>query len=287
MSWLRAMTVIALAASGAVACIEGTDQDRVDRAGDDLVPPPAVRVHYGDESTALQPWIWCYLSACADGAPPPNPLEVGSPEQIFVEYPLDHWRFTANFQPAGEPCPRTFPARLEETKPGRFVLTPAGYADEYDVHLFGQGPEGDASTTFRWTTTFDGPLPTPSANVSIIAAGAAQSDSYGVEMQVQDLGVAPDQVHARITVTAADGDSLTFSPRPDDQCRADGELYWDGPAAKGKQATRLGPAPFTYDIDLTLDGQTYNAVATWPDDLIPHDKPYVRLHFSPALPALN
>jgi hypothetical protein len=286
-SWVRLATVIALAASGAAACSEDTDDDRVGLAGDDLAPPPAVRVHYGDESIVLRPSTWCYRSTCVDGPPPPNPREVGSPEQIVVEYPLDRWRFSASFRPTGEPCPRSFPARLEETAPGRFVLNPVGYADDYDVHLFGQGPEGDASTTFRWTTTSDGPLPTPSAYVGIIAASEGQISSYGVEMQVMNVGVALDHVHARITVTAADGDSLTFSPRPDDECRADGQLFWDGPAAKGKQTARLGPAPFTYDVDLTLDGRTYEAVATWPDDLIPNYKPYVRLHFSPALPALN
>lgn len=83
--------------------------------------------------------------------------------------PVEGWRLSADFEAAGERCPRIFSARLDEFEPGRFLLTPAGFADEY----------------------------------------------------------------------------------------------------------------------VTLVGRTYEAVASWPDDVIPSDKPYVRLHFSPALPALD
>ncbi|HKE71663.1 MAG TPA: hypothetical protein VKB55_20570 [Nocardioidaceae bacterium] len=295
LAWARAATVIALAAPGAVACgttsieTESGPERRVEPTprvhGIEL--PPDMRVHYGDQSIDLRPWTFCYLSTCADGAPPRKLPDVGSPEQVVVEFPLEGWRLRADFEATGKPCPRSFPTGLEEIEPGRFLLMPAGYAGEYDVTLTARGPDGDAFTSFHWTTPSDGPLPTPSAWVGIIADNDGAVTSYGVEMQVRQLAVGPEDADASITVTAADGDSLTFSPRLTDDCSGDGELYWDGPDAKGKEAARLGPAPFTYDVALTLDGQTYDASATWPDDVIGGFAPAARLDFSPALPALN
>ena len=50
----------------------------------------------------------------------------------------------------------------------------------------------------------------------------------------------------------------------------------------------LGPAPFTYDVTLTLDGVRHRANATWPDDHVAdpfNDDPApVPLDFDPPLP---
>lgn len=254
---------------------------------EDFDGPPDVRVRYGDEFVDLRAWTFCYGNVCADGIPPPNPPDVGGPEQVVVEYPIEGWTFRASFRAAGQTCTRTFPTKLEEIERGRFVLRPAGYAGEYDVTLSGRGPGGDAFVTFRWTTPTDGPLPSPSAYVGIIADQDGQPGSYGVEMDVSQLGITPDRVEATITVTAANGNSRTFSPNLTRECRDDGSLWWDGPHAKGKQAADLGPAPFSYDVELTLDGRNYEAHAIWPDDVIRGFAPYVRLDFSPALPALT
>ena len=294
-SWVRVATVIALAAPGAIACGAGTTEfetgpeRRVEPRprANGLDRPPDMRLHYGDQSVDLRPWTYCYVSACVDGAPPRNPPDVGSPEQVVVEFPLEGWRLRADFEASGERCARTFSSPLEEIEPGRFLLTPAGYAGEYDVTLSGRGPGSDAFTSFHWTTPSDGPLPTPSAYVGIIADNDGAVTSYGVEMQVDQLATAPKQVDAIITVTSADGDALTFSPRLTDDCRADGQLYWDGPDAQGEAAANLGPAPFTYDVALTLDGRRYDGTATWPDDVIRGLAPYARLDFSPSLPALD
>jgi hypothetical protein len=265
----------------------GGPADPVDTASDEeLSGPPDVRVRYASEFVDLPAWTFCYGALCADGMPPSNPPDVGTPDQVVVEYPLEQWTFKASFQSAGQTCAQTFPAKLNEIEPGRFVLRPAGYAGEYDVTLSGRGPGGEAFVTFRWTTPSDGPLPSPSAYVGIIADNGGPG-SYGVEMNVSQLSDEPDQVEATITVTAADGDSLTLSPTLTRDCQLDGSLWWDGPNTKGTEAANLGPAPFTYDVELVLDGRTYAAHATWPDDLIPGLAPYVRLNFSPELPALE
>jgi hypothetical protein len=308
-SLARAVALVALAVFGLVACGEDTSNgastgpvdpertashpdgrgEQVGGDGDgDLRGPPDVRVRFGDEFVDLSAWTFCYTTGCVDGGPPPSPPDVGSPEQVVVEFPLEGWTFKASFQPAGRRCARSFPAKLDEIGSGQFVLHPAGYADEYDVTLFGRGPGGDLFVTFRWTTLTDGPLPTPSSYAALIAGDGAAPDSYGVEMAVNQLAQTPDRVNATVTVTAADGDSLTFAPRlTRSVCPAEGSLWWDGPDAKGEEAAALGPAPFTYDVVLVLDGQTYEADATWPDDVIRGAAPNVRLDFSPDLPALS
>lgn len=108
-SCARAAAVLALAASAAVACGEQTDTsadptEPVGRATpvNDTDAPPDMRLRYGDESLDLQPWTYCYVSACADGVPPPDPPDVGSPEQIVVEFPLEGWRLRAGFEAVGE-----------------------------------------------------------------------------------------------------------------------------------------------------------------------------------------
>jgi predicted small lipoprotein YifL len=299
MAALALAAVVSLAACGEStpdAAPADVPAEKRDRDGSDRPPatrpqvpkPPTFRVRYGDDFVDLRPWTYCYANICADGFPPANPPDVGSPEQVVIEFPLAGWSVRADFEVAGKTCGRRFPAETEEVAPGRFVLRPAGYAGEYDVTLSGRGPGGDAYTTFRWTTPTDGPLPTPSSYVSIIAGHDGAIGSYGIELSVSQLAEKPERADATITVTAADGDALTIAPRLDQSaCGADGSLYWEGSRAQGEQAAGLGPAPFTYDVELVLDGRTYEAHATWPDDAIPVLAPAVRLHFSPDLPALH
>ncbi len=94
---------------------------------------------------------------------------------------------------------------------------------------------------------------------------------------------------ATITVTAADGESLSFTPTRSEVaahgCRSvEGTLAWDGPDSAGQRAATLGPAPFTYEVILVLDGETYHGSATWPDDTIPDYEPNASLTFTPPLP---
>jgi hypothetical protein len=173
--------LVLLAAAGLVACSEPTPDaaptdvpgGKSDRNGSDRLPatraqrfpaPPNVRIEYGDVVLDLLPWTYCYANACADGLPPTNPPDVGSPEQVVISFPLEDWRIRADFEPVAGRCGPRFPATVEQIEPGRFVLRPSGHAGEYDVMLSarGYGPDGgDLYTTFRWTTPTDGPLPSP------------------------------------------------------------------------------------------------------------------------------
>jgi hypothetical protein len=124
----------------------------------DLKAPPPVTVRFFDQSIDLHAWTYCYKNGCVNGAPPDNPPEVGQPGEVIVEFPHSEWSFKASFSPAGEECGRIQQVPLEPTDDGEFVLRPAGYAAAYDVTLSGRG-NGSLSTTFRWTTPIDGPLP--------------------------------------------------------------------------------------------------------------------------------
>jgi hypothetical protein len=251
--------------------------------------PPPVTVRDDDQSFELDAWTFCYDSGCADGAPPENPPDIGSPDEVYVEFPLDGWRFDASFKPSGEKCPRSFPMPLEEVDDGVFLLKPAGYAGSYDVTLFGEGG-GDLFVTFRWTTPSDGPLPEPEARAGILADHDGEVDSYGVELAVDNLPETPRKASARITVEAENGESLSFEAKPSKlRCMPEGNLYWDGPDDQGLAAAELGDGSgsFTYTVDLMLDGERFEASARWPEDEIEGNEPSVALEFSPPLPALE
>lgn len=242
-------------------------------------------VHHGDTSVELGAYTYCFDNGCADGMPPTDPPDVGSPDSVEIAFPLEDWTFEASFSPAGEQCGRVQTVPLRRTGSGTFLLGPVGYADTYDVTLFGRGG-GDLFTVFRWTTPSDGVLPAPEARLAVLADHDGEVDSYGVELAVSNLASTPQDASAVITVAATDGASLEFAAAGLADCQPEGSLYWDGPDADGLAAAELGAAPFRYHVELTLDGIAYSADATWPDDQIAGFEPSVALRFSPALPGL-
>lgn len=248
--------------------------------------PPPVTLRFLDRSVQLAPYSYCYKSLCVDGGPSEPLQEVGSPDQVVVEFPLAGWGFTAYFSPAGDDCGRVQAAPLTPTGEGTFVLEPVGVADTYDVGLFGEG-DGSLGVSFRWTTPTDGPLPTPEARLAVLANDDPVT-SYGVELHVSNLASTPSSERAIITVRAANGREITFEATPTDRdCMPEGTVYWDGPDADGLAAAQLGDPPFTYEVELILDDVRYLATATWPDGEIVGEEPSVSLDFFPALPSLS
>lgn len=261
------------------------EQGETEPAGPRGDRPPPVTIHYGSDSQDLEASSFCYGNLCVSGGPPDPPPSVGSPEQVLVDFPLEGWSFVAIFQPVGEKCGRMQTIELERNAQGSFVLQPAGYASTYDVTLFGRG-NGDLATTFRWTTPFDGPLPAPEASLALVSGEPGDVTSYGVELIVSNLAETPQRASATVTVTAANRESLTFEAVRANGCRSEGTVVWDGPDDEGLTAAELGPAPFRYEVAVTLDGKQYVAHAEWPADEIKGNEPSVTLAFHPALPAL-
>lgn len=286
-----ALVAVALAACGAQVPLTGStvatgiDGPEPDRGGIGLAEPPPVTVRAGDATVDLRAWTFCYEGTCADGMQPANPPDLGRVPQVVVAFPLEGWSFEAEFVPVGEDCPRRQSIPVERTGEGTYLVEPAGRAGTYDVTLFGRG-DGDLFVTFRWTTPNDGPMPVPAARIAVLADHDGAIDSYGVELELSDLAATPEAATARVTVTAANGKSLTFDATRAARCRSEGTVSWDGPDQPGLDALELGPRPFTYDVVVTLDGVVHSATAVWPDDQIGGNEPSVLLDFSPALPAL-
>lgn len=45
------------------------------------------------------------------------------------------------------------------------------------------------------------------------------------------------------------------------RCFPEGTVYWDGPDDEGLAGAGLGDRPFTYGVELVLDGERYVASA--------------------------
>ncbi len=296
-AFIRSTILLVTLASLLVACGEPpkdpvraggarTESPEKERDTGPLEGPPPVTIHYFDQSSELEAWTFCYGNGCADGMPPVDLVDVGSPAEVLVTFPLEDWRFSATFEASGQKCPRQQQVDLEPTSGGGFVLRPAGYAGTYDVTLMGRG-DGDLFTTFRWTTPHDGPLPKPKARLAVLADHDGRVDSYGVELMLTNLEETPEAAAATITVRSESGEEITFDAESARGCWSEGTAYWDGPDDKGLEAATLGEGPFTYEVELLLDGERYTARATWPDDEIRGNEPSVSLDFEPDLPALS
>ena len=260
------------------------DQDRVSPQPGDTDGPPPVTIAFDDQRRQLSAWSYCYGDRCVNGAPPGNPPDVGSPEDVVVSFPDADWSFTAVFTPAGEECGRQQHARPERTPRGDYLLRPVGRAGTYDVTLLGDG-DGSLAATFRWSTRTDGPLPEPEGRAAIVTDQDGSPRSYGVEVELINLAETPEQASATVTVEARDGESITFEAmRASGRCLPEGSVVWDGPAAKGRETAKLGDAPFRYTVEVMLDGRRYVGTGTWPQDEIRGNEPSISLEFSPPLP---
>lgn len=253
--------------------------------GFELAPP--VTLDLDGEEVDLQPWTSCYKNGCADGAPPPDPEDVGDRDEVRFTYPLEDWRFSASFrQVTGDHgCYRGFRAPVERTGDGSWVIRPVAYPGTYDVDINGRG-DGDAYTTFRWTTTVQGDLPMPSARLSPVHNRRGGIEHWGVSVSVSDLADLAEPVEGTIKVTAANGRSMTFERAMSyTACTTGGNASFDTKNKEGRAVAKLGRAPYTYEIALDLDGVIHSASAVWPNTT--HETRYLDLVFDPPLPALE
>ena len=262
----------------------GTTTSGPDMSG--IEAPPPFRVRAGDQEIVLRPYAFCFRNGCADGAPT-DVVSVGSPAEVHVFVPVDGWDLEATITTGDEQCGRRQTVRPNGAD-GWYVLRPVGRAGDQRVDLFARGDGGDMIATFDWRTTADGALPEPEAVTALIADHDGRPDSFGVELTLSNLASTPESATARVTVTAANGRSLTFDAhRSSQDCLPDGTVFFDGPDRSGHDAADLGGFPFRYDVAVTLDGTTQQATARYPADEIEGNEPSVRLDFAPPLPALR
>jgi hypothetical protein len=254
-------------------------------SGTGMDHPPPFRLRYDDQELVLRPHTWCYGNGCVDGFSE-NPPSVGSPAAIRVQVPVEDWDLVATFTPSDQRCGRHQSIEPVKTD-GWYVLHPAGPAGRYDVELFAHGV-GDMVGVFQWTTPTDGTLAEPRATLALIAEHDGEPDSYGVELMLENLAATPETATAEITVSAANGRSLTFdATRARPRCWPTGTVFFDGPDAQGRVAAALGDFPFHYEVSLTINGTQHQATADYPADEVDGNEPSVALEFAPPLPALT
>lgn len=254
------------------------------RHGPEIEQPPPFLVRYGGTELRLFPHTYCYARGCADGFDD-DPPSIGSPEEIYVFVPVAGFTNLVVDQVEGEYCVgRQVRAEAVPLGEGWWSVRPRGPAGDYAVTLFASGSPGDMIGKLLWRTPSDRPLPEPTARLALIADHDGRPDSYGLELVVENLPATPAQVSATITVTAGNGQAMTFdATRSGEGCEGEGRLSFDGPDDLAVQASRLGDFPFTTRVELVLDGVTHVATAVYPDDEIEGNEPSVPLHFDPPL----
>jgi hypothetical protein len=248
----------------------------------------------------LQPWTYCWSgpprtdgtgsAICVDGAEQNvSQLEdVGRVGSVDFWFGMPGWDFQATFTEVGVDCPRRHTVDVTTTDDHTFRLGPAGPPGRYQVDLFGRGKGGDVITSFVWTTPEAGPIEQPEGYIALVTGHGDALTSYGLEVGVQDLAFQPRQASVRVTATAANGRSMTLDARRDDHgvdCYEAGSVFFRGEEADAREVAQLGPAPFTYEVIFTFDGQEYVGTASWPRDEKRDEAPNTTLTFDPPLPA--
>jgi hypothetical protein len=286
------VTVLVMAALALGGCGDSTvSKSAGDPAGDpaggfqpgDVTP---VVLQLEDGPVELAPWTYCLGNGCADGAPPAEPHDVGDPAEVAFTFDRDGWEFDATFRERGRDCARMISVPVETTREREFLVRPAGLAGDWDVDVWGRGDGGDVITTFRWHTPVDGRMPEPaSGSVAVLADHDGELDSYGVELFLSNLAAQPGDASALITVTGADGRTATIEPRRRGGCYSEGDVAFGASRSKGLAATEIGAGPFTYVVEVALDGQVFVGTGEWPTDEHPDIAPHVPLVWEPALPS--
>lgn len=284
--------MVLLMAVTLVGC--GTQSLPVGRATVDDPPVFHVRAENGTVLD-VDAWTYCGPGFCADGAPSAHPPKVGSPDALEFEFDHAGWDFeSVTFRehgtrgPDGYRCAREVVVAAERTGEHTFRIHPAGHAGEWDVDIFGRGPGGDAVTTVHWRTPVDGAFPErATGQAAVLADHDGELDSYGVELGLVDLDRHYPGATAQITVTSAEGRSLTIPLRSrDGDCYSEGTLSFHAGVERGREAVELGSAPFTYAAEVTLAGKSHVGTGVWPDDTHDEITPAIPLSdWQPALPA--
>lgn len=264
--------------------------------------PPPVQFLAGGKTVNIAPYSFCWFGPegdgvrqsglCADGWLEDKDLvDVADRKAVDFWFAADgDWNFQATFSELGEKCPRRITVPVEKTGEGSFRVTPAGLAGDYRVDLFGRGRQGSVGAAFKWSTLTRGTMPQPDAYMGLVSGAGGDLQTYGLELSVSDLAATPQTATARVTVTASNGRSMSIDAHRKgsaQNCRDEGSVFFTGDRPQSQQFLALGPAPYTYDVALTLDGSTYAGQGVWPTDERKSERPYVTLTFDPPLPAFT
>lgn len=220
-----------------------------------------------------------------DGAPPVEPLALGTAEDVRISFPEEDATFIARMRSAGSgECARTFESTLSRDDDDLFVLEPMGIAGEYEVLLAVRGQSGDAAVSFTWTTPSDGTITDPEATLAIASPFVPLSEARP-DMSVSNLGTDPGNAAVTVEIVAADGSSQSISSDAAAIGCPEGSVRFFGTGEE--MSLTEAPGPYEYRVTLQLDDAVHEAVATWPPPEGDGSAPYVSLDFEPPLPGLG
>ncbi|GAB2860328.1 hypothetical protein [Nocardioides pacificus] len=259
--------------------------------------PSPVVLRLADGDVALSAWGYCWTGPpsprgtakgiCVDSLGPSTRdlPSAGEHDALDFWFGLKGWDFRATFTELDAACPRSHTVRAERIGDQTFRLQPAGPPGRYRVDLFGTGEAGDVTTSFAWTTPVGGPGEEPSAHLALLRKAGDYAVAPRMQLVVEGLGFQPDEVEAEVVARTARGIPIVVDATLNHPgtCPVEGSLSFSGQPPVHPEAT-LGPAPFTYEVRLTLDGEEYVGTAVWPRDQIKGQRPHTRLTFTPPLP---
>ncbi|KAA1429270.1 hypothetical protein [Nocardioides antri] len=248
--------------------------------------PPVLVLGGAEGPVDAQQGSFCWGNGCGDHAiPSPAALpDVGFPSPLPAAFPLPgQWSITLSEAPDGTRC-ASYPVLVEPDSETHLQLTPSGPAVDRFAGYFVYAGSGDTSGYWRWTVTRDG---VPLSWMTITQNTPSSGGMADLELVLDDAAV-DGAVSAGVTVKSANGAVETFALSEVDQhCADDGFVELAVPSdTPERRIDGLGPAPYAYTVDLTIDGETYTGTGTWSGEGTQHGGD-ARLTFEPALPTLE
>ncbi len=179
--------------------------------------PPPIHVVIDGREVPLWQGSFCWdsgeSSSCADFPGPQRSdlVDVGSPQAVELVFAVRTTDLRAYFTPLGDrSCRRDFEVEPVDLGGGHFRLDPVGPAGPYRVDVHGSAAQGEVPGSFLWKTPVTRPGPEPEARMSIVWEPHGRLEGQGFLFTVEDLPATPSEASAVVTVTAGNGETMTF-----------------------------------------------------------------------------
>ena len=167
----------------------------------------------------------------------------------------------------------------------RYVIPAVVPAGAWDVDVFGRGgtrqrpvrhvPLGDRLRRGRGAGDGHGVFVGPPSLGTPMTAPAPT-------VRLRGLTTEPAEARGRLRLTASGGEELAFVLElAAERCTRDGVITFVTPTGPS-EIDLTGAPPFTYAVDVTLDGVTSTGTGSWPDDLVANGNE-LELTFDPPI----